>query len=192
MSKVWLSAALGAAALLGLPAVSSAQRGGGHSGGHGGYSHGGYSHGGYSHGGYGHHGYGYGGYGYGLYLGVPGYGYGYPYYRSSYYYDPDYNYAQPSYAPNALQFSSPDENQNPSAAMLELRVPEKAEVWFEGDKTSQSGAVRHFVSPSLEPGRIFTYDIRARWTDANGKPVDRTKQVKVQAGGRVGVDFNAP
>ena len=74
--------------------------------------------------------------------------------------------------------------------MMEVRVPANAEVWVEGDKTSQTGAVRHFSSPALTPGKTFTYDLRARWTGADGKAVDRTKQVKVQAGARVGVDFN--
>jgi uncharacterized protein (TIGR03000 family) len=51
--------------------------------------------------------------------------------------------------------------------------------------------VRHFVSPSLQAGRTFTYEIRARWTDASGRSVDRTKQVEVKAGARIGVDFNS-
>jgi uncharacterized protein (TIGR03000 family) len=219
MRKIWISAVFGAVALLGLPAMSYAGPGGGHgggghgggghggghgggfSGGHGGYGHGGYGHGGYGygHGGYGR--YGYGGYGYGglgLYSGLYGYGYGSPYYGSSYY-EPAYDYSSPSavapaayYSPDTSSIGSPADNPNPNAAMLQLRVPENAEVWFEGDKTSQTGSVRHFVSPSLEPGKTFTYDVRARWTDASGQPVDRTKQVKVQAGARVGVDFNRP
>ena len=56
-----------------------------------------------------------------------------------------------------------------NAAMMEIRVPANAEVWVEGDKTSQTGAVRHFVSPTLQTGKTFTYDIRARWTGADGK-----------------------
>jgi uncharacterized protein (TIGR03000 family) len=77
---------------------------------------------------------------------------GYPSYDSSYYYEPAYDYGPPTvFAP--ASYYSPDTSQGSNAAMLELRVPENAEVWFEGDKTSPTGTVRHFVSPSLEPGR---------------------------------------
>jgi uncharacterized protein (TIGR03000 family) len=53
-----------------------------------------------------------------------------------------------------------------------------------------SGPVRHFYSAPLTPGQTFTYEVRARWTDPSGKPVERTKKVDVQAGARIGVDFN--
>ena len=186
MSKFGLSTLFGAVVLLGLPGVSSAQRGG-HGGGHGGYGHYGYGHG--------HYGYGYG---VGLYVALPFYPYGSPYYGSSYYYEPVVNVLQPPiappayFAPETVPPPSPTEKPNPTIAMLELRVPENAEVWFDGDRTSQTGTLRHFESPTLESGRTYTYQIRARWTDAEGKPVDRTKQVKVQTGSRVGVDFNVP
>jgi len=92
--------------------------------------------------------------------------------------------------------SSTGEEQEESAdagrAFVDLRVPANAEIWFEGDKTAQAGALRHFVSPNLESGRTFTYDIRARWTDPNGKVVDQTRKVKVEAGRRTMVDFNTP
>src|SRR4051794_35638930 len=98
MRKIWLSAALGAATLLGLPGICSAQHGGHSGGGHGGGSSGGHGGSGGGHGGYyggGHGGGYYGGYGgyggyyggWGLYgarlgiglaLGYPGYGYGSP------------------------------------------------------------------------------------------------------------------
>ena len=124
--------------------------------------------------------------------GYGGYGYSYPYsYGGTYYSEPSYVYAEPSSTPS-YYYSPSDTAQNPNVALIEVKVPENAELWFEGDKTSQTGAVRHFRSPELQPGKMFTYDIRARWTDAGGKEVDRTKQVKVQAGARAGVDFNNP
>jgi len=70
-----------------------------------------------------------------------------------------------------------------------VRVPANAEIWFQGDKTSQTGTLRHFVSPQLQSGQTYTYEIKARWMDNSGQAVERTKQVKVQAGARVGVDF---
>jgi uncharacterized protein (TIGR03000 family) len=204
MSKIWLSAVIGALALLGLPGRSSAQHGGhdAHHSGSGGYSRGGYDqhryggYGGYGQGYYGGYGRGYYGSGFGLYIG-PGYRYGYPYYGGYYYnqpsysyVEPAYNYVQPSYGYVQPSIPTPADDQDPNAAMLEVRVPENAQLWFAGAKTSQTGAVRHFVSPSLPAGRTFTYEVRARWTDASGSSVDRTKQVEVRAGARVGVDFN--
>jgi uncharacterized protein (TIGR03000 family) len=76
-------------------------------------------------------------------------------------------------------------------AIIDVRVPADAEILFEGDKTSQTGANRAFVSPALQPGRTFTYEIRAKWTGTDGKPVEQTRQVKIQAGVRTLVDFMA-
>src|SRR5207245_10829800 len=117
--------------------------------------------------------------------GSPYYG-GYYYNQPSYNYgDPSYNYFQPSYGyvdsarPTPYYYpetsAGAGEDQDPNVAMLQVRVPENAEIWFAGSKTNQTGPVRHFVSPSLQPGRTFTYEIRARWTDASGRRLDRTK-----------------
>ena len=191
MFKKWLCvAALATVGLLMTPGISSAQRRGGNGGrgGSGGYNNG------YNRGGWGNS-------GFGLYLGSPyygsGYGYGSPYYGNSYRYEPSYNYVQPTspsyyFSPPATTEAPEAAPSNPNIAAMQVRVPANAEIWFDGDRTSQSGAVRHFESPALQPDKTFTYTIRARWTDGAGKVVDRTKQIKVQAGARVGVDFNNP
>jgi len=75
---------------------------------------------------------------------------------------------------------------------VQVRLPtEFATVWFGGSKTNQSGAVREFVSPALEPGGDYVYEIRARWRESGGI-VDQTRQVTVRAGQRVVVNFGAP
>jgi uncharacterized protein (TIGR03000 family) len=190
---------------------------GGH-GGHGGSYHGGYYHGGYGHGGYHHGGYAHGGY-YGRgYYGWPGYGvglyawpylsgYGYrDYYYPSYprvivgtdYYAPDYYYP-----PTVSGYYSPPDVTvvNPTAptpaapaadaAQVEVHVPPDAQVWFDGNPTTQTGELRTYVSPPLPADKPFHYDIRARWTD-NGKVVDQTRSVEVRAGRRTTVDFMQP
>jgi uncharacterized protein (TIGR03000 family) len=73
-------------------------------------------------------------------------------------------------------------------ASLDLRVPASAEVTFETEKTTQTGAVRSFESPPLTPGRDYVYEIKATWTE-NGREVVRTRQVNVRAGEQVMVDF---
>jgi uncharacterized protein (TIGR03000 family) len=148
-----------------------------------------------------------------------GYPYAYGGYPSSYgsypYNVPDYSYldAQP-YVPPPPDYSDyygtpgygdttprpsvpPAMDRVPQAttdttAHIDVMVPDSAEVWVEGVKTQQTGSLRHFVSPPLTPGREFSYDIRAKWTDKDGKVVDRTRPVQVHAGGQTMVNFTAP
>lgn len=75
-----------------------------------------------------------------------------------------------------------------TAAQVEVRVPVGAEVWFDGNKTNQTGAVRQFQSPPLKPGERYAYEVRARWKAA-GQDTEETRRVTVRAGDRVTVDF---
>jgi uncharacterized protein (TIGR03000 family) len=193
MSKTLFSALLGAVAFLGLPSISSAQHGygghGGHSVGHVGGSVGHIS-GWHEHGGWhdhAFHGGWYGGYhrGYWPYHGFSYcpfyYGYSRPYYYSytePYYYSYaqpyDYSYAPTYVTPSYNDFPMIEEQETVSPAdtaqpaYVEVQVPAAAQLWFEGVRMNQTGTIRDFVSPALQPGRTFTYDIRAQWT-----PVDR-------------------
>jgi uncharacterized protein (TIGR03000 family) len=63
-----------------------------------------------------------------------------------------------------------------------------AQVWFEGTATSQRGSMRQFESPQLTPGRDYIYGIRAEWNQ-NGKTVSQTREVRLQAGDQLTVDF---
>jgi len=63
-----------------------------------------------------------------------------------------------------------------------------AQVWFGDTLTTQQGTERLFHSPALEPGKNFTYTIKARWME-NGKAVERDRQVNVQAGQKITVNF---
>jgi len=108
---------------------------------------------------------------------------------------PSYTFAQPASTPSFYYSPSLVEGEEAPAnaanrAFIQVQVPANAEVWIEGDKTSQTGPNRAFASPPLQTGKSFTYDVRARWTGADGKAVDRTKQVKVQAGQRSTVSFS--
>jgi uncharacterized protein (TIGR03000 family) len=76
----------------------------------------------------------------------------------------------------------------PEPAEIEVRVPAGAELWFNGEKTTQTGSVRQFRSPPLEPGARYAYDIKARWTE-NGKEVERTLHVPLTAGARQKATF---
>lgn len=78
----------------------------------------------------------------------------------------------------------------PAAATLEVRLPAKAELWIQDRKTGQTGDVRRFVSPVLEPGSSYVYRLRARWT-ANGQTVTREQPLMVRAGELKTVTFVA-
>jgi uncharacterized protein (TIGR03000 family) len=110
-------------------------------------------------------------------------------------------YYAPYYAAAPERSSSPAEasgeeqeepSYDPATATLAVRVPVNAEIWFEGDRTSQTGPDRRFVSPVLTPGKTFTYSIRAHWTSPTGQVVDATREVKVRAGRRIVVNFLGP
>jgi uncharacterized protein (TIGR03000 family) len=77
----------------------------------------------------------------------------------------------------------------PAAASVTVTVPEAATVLFDGSPTTQTGTQRQFVTPPLQPGRNFYYDIEARWTSADGTPVEELRHVLVTAGANVQVNF---
>jgi uncharacterized protein (TIGR03000 family) len=76
-------------------------------------------------------------------------------------------------------------------AYVTLMVPEGAEVWFEGKKTTATGIVREFRSPPLDPGYQYSYDVRVRWRQ-KGEDMTQTRQVIVTAGADVVLDFLQP
>jgi uncharacterized protein (TIGR03000 family) len=126
----------------------------------------------------------------------------YPYYGSTYYAPTVYSttpltnsitYASntnPSGAYSTTQSFYPPNSQGNIAAMVEVQVPADAQLWFDGENTSQTGTDRMFRSPPLEPGQNYSYEVKAHWTD-NGKDIERTRTVRVHAGERVMVNFMA-
>jgi len=76
------------------------------------------------------------------------------------------------------------------AVLLNVSVPAGAEIWFEGTRTVQRGRLRQFISPPLIPGREYSYDVKARWTE-NGKELTQTRHLVVQAGDVMSVSFNS-
>src|SRR5262249_138120 len=78
-----------------------------------------------------------------------------------------------------------------SSAAIEVRVPETAQLWFEGIQMNQTSSLRRFASPPLAPDQTYTYTIRVRWT-ADGKEVTQDRQISVQGGHQYYVDLTAP
>jgi uncharacterized protein (TIGR03000 family) len=73
-------------------------------------------------------------------------------------------------------------------AEITVVVPADAAVFFDGDPTTEKGAVRRFRTPPLEVGPKYRYEILARWQEG-GKAVERKRQVEMTGGARVRVDF---
>src|SRR5207245_605436 len=94
-------------------------------------------------------------------------------------------------APSVTAFEPPTvPTPREPVAYLEVQVPDGAQIWLEGAKTKQTGTTRLFVSPALNPGEEYTYEVRARWT-RDGREVEQTQQVAVHAGDRLHLAFPA-
>jgi uncharacterized protein (TIGR03000 family) len=96
--------------------------------------------------------------------------------------------------PIPLGPSQPPPNPVPpvNVASLRVRVPTPdAEVYFQGTRMTKTGTDRDFVTPALLANRDYTYDIRAVWTDKDGREVVRERQLTVRAGDKLDVDLLA-
>jgi uncharacterized protein (TIGR03000 family) len=124
---------------------------------------------------------------------------GYPGYSSFYsgpttYNDDDTPQGQPPDNENFTDDSRPRREAptvNENAALIAVRVPPNAELWFEGKKTTQTGPVREFQTPSLALGQEYTYNVRARWKEGD-RDVEQTRKVTLRAGDRLGINFMPP
>jgi uncharacterized protein (TIGR03000 family) len=136
------------------------------------------------------------GWGRGYYGGYyPAYGYGgfyspYAYgYSMPYYYD-----ANPTFwSNNSYQsFYPPDGSQGfrtSNTATIEVMVPGDAQLWFDDNKTQQTGPMRIFETPPLTEGKSGTYEIRATWTDPSGQSVTKTRTVQIAPNQHSKVNF---
>lgn len=77
---------------------------------------------------------------------------------------------------------------NDQNVLVELRVPANAEVWFNGEKTNQTGFDRSYVSGTLTPNKMYQYEIKARWFE-NGQEVVKTQTVDIRPGESRFVNF---
>ena len=73
-------------------------------------------------------------------------------------------------------------------ARVNVLVPSEAVLTIQGQRMTQTGSYREFVSPPLVPGRDYTYTFRATWNE-NGRDVARERTVHVAAGSRIDVDL---
>jgi uncharacterized protein (TIGR03000 family) len=81
-----------------------------------------------------------------------------------------------------------DETPPPGAALVIVKLPAEAELWFDETKTSQDGSYRRFVTPPLQRGHRHIYTLRVHWhiQDAD---LTRVEKVEVESGKRITVNF---
>jgi uncharacterized protein (TIGR03000 family) len=76
-------------------------------------------------------------------------------------------------------------------ATLVVRIAADAVLQVDGTPTRQSGEVRRFVSPPLQPGRRFSYTLAASWEPNNYTKITRTRKAPIAAGETTEVDLRA-
>jgi uncharacterized protein (TIGR03000 family) len=128
-----------------------------------------------------------------------------PYYRNwayGYYPGMTYSYATvpsytqsnyPPYAPTTgivpSSYESTAPNRGENTVLLHLFVPTPdTRLWIQDQQMQQTGTERLFYSPPLEPGKTYTYTIKATWRDGD-REVNRTQEVTVKAGEEKTVRF---
>ena len=114
-------------------------------------------------------------------------------------------YAYPYFAPNYSLPGQPlmaSTNTSPgmagtatvatdTTARIHVKVPDGATIWFDGRRTQQGGTDRDYVTPPLETGKTFSYDLQAAWPQGN-RLITQTRKIEVTPGGRTEVDFTKP
>ncbi len=90
-------------------------------------------------------------------------------------------------------YTGPAEEEGPESkvAYIRVRLPAGAELRINDTKTKQTGTVREFVTGDLDPERVYTFLLHARWEE-DGITVEKSLKVKAFAGNRVTVNFVRP
>lgn len=76
-----------------------------------------------------------------------------------------------------------------SQATLIVSLPADAKLYIEDQPTSSVSSVRTFVSPTLEAGKNYFYNLRAEVV-RDGKTISMTRQVTVHAGETINTSFD--
>jgi uncharacterized protein (TIGR03000 family) len=98
----------------------------------------------------------------------------------------------PADAPEEIPAPAPGPAPAPDEATVRVRLPDaQAVVWFNGKRMSAAGRVRVYLTPPLQPGKDYYYDVSAAWYEG-GRLVRQQREVPVRPGGAVVVDFTRP
>jgi uncharacterized protein (TIGR03000 family) len=81
-----------------------------------------------------------------------------------------------------------DEPLSPGTALIIVKMPAEAELWFDDSKTEQGGSYRRFLTPPLPSGQNLQYILRVRW-QIQGVELTRVEKVQVAPGGTFTLNF---
>jgi uncharacterized protein (TIGR03000 family) len=70
----------------------------------------------------------------------------------------------------------------PNEVHLSVKLPEAAVVYVNGNKTSSTGDIRHFVSNNLRENEAYRFEVKAILTKEDGSEVVQNKTVVVNSG----------
>lgn len=76
-------------------------------------------------------------------------------------------------------------------ARIRVRLPVNAEVTINGKQTTSTGAVREYETPELNPERVYTYLVKAKWFE-DGMMIEKSLRVRALSGNRVTINFVPP
>jgi uncharacterized protein (TIGR03000 family) len=79
----------------------------------------------------------------------------------------------------------------PAPANLIVTLPEDARLFVDGFETKSTTGQRLLTTPDLQPGREFTYTLRAE-VMRGGKVQETTQRVTVRAGQQTQVSIQIP
>lgn len=85
-----------------------------------------------------------------------------------------------------------EEKNKPVPALIKIKVPDNAVIWFENQKMSQGGDQRIFQSPALEMKKTYFYKVKVSWPTGTGtlaKDFVTEQEIAVKAGETTSVDF---
>lgn len=74
-------------------------------------------------------------------------------------------------------------------ATIIIKCVSDAELKIDGEKSTQTGATRKFITPELKPGPKYYYTVSAFWEPNNYTKITRTWKVYIKPGQTVTVDM---
>jgi uncharacterized protein (TIGR03000 family) len=103
-----------------------------------------------------------------------------------------YGYAQTTYYAPAVATTTTIPTVEPTKATIVVSLPADATLTVDDNPTTSTSATRVFASPPLQPGKQYTYTLKAEIV-RDGQKVVAEKKVPVRAGqeSRVTLDFPA-
>src|SRR5262249_59071940 len=79
--------------------------------------------------------------------------------------------------------------QDNAVAYVVVTLPEDAQLYFDGSLTTQVGDTRTFVTPPLQAGSTYSYQLKAEAL-RGGKVVSQSRKVEVKAGQTTRLSFD--